>query len=115
MRVLFTVALLLSSCQAFAQWGASSTSRGVNRAMSLDDECIKTKEILSLDSIRSTLIRQEETIIFAFIERSQYRQNGVVYEKGGFPELGTPLGTKETDEELSFLEYMLIGTVSNIG
>lgn len=76
---------------------------------------IKTVDILSLESIRSTLIRQEETIIFALIERSQFRQNTIVYEKGGFGNLGTPPGSKSSNEEddeaeLSFLEYMLIGT-----
>lgn len=76
---------------------------------------IKTVDILSLESIRSTLIRQEETIIFALIERSQFRQNAIVYQKGGFGNLGTPPGSKSSSEhedevELSFLEYMLIGT-----
>jgi chorismate mutase len=81
--------------------------------MSIDDECVKTAEILSLESIRSTLIRQEETIIFALIERAQFRCNDIVYQKGGFGDLGCPLGSKEVaGEELSFLEYMLMGTVS---
>jgi chorismate mutase len=80
--------------------------------MAIDDECVKTSEILSLESIRSTLIRQEETIIFALIERAQFRQNAVVYQKGGFGDLGCPLGSKEVAEQLSFLEYMLMGTVS---
>lgn len=49
------------------------------------------------------------------IERSQYRENNIVYENGGFGELGLPLGSKPEflegrDEPLSFLEYMLIGT-----
>lgn len=51
------------------------------------------------------------------IERSQYRENNIVYENGGFGDLGLPLGSKPEfmegrDEPLSFLEYMLIGTVS---
>ena len=77
---------------------------------------VKTSDILSLDSIRSTLIRQEETIIFAIIERAQYRQNNKVYEEGGFPTLGLPVGVDPNCEclqggrQLSFLEYMLIGT-----
>ncbi len=77
---------------------------------------VKTKDILCLDSIRSTLIRQEETIIFAIIERAQYRNNRKVYQPGGFPSLGLPIGVV-VDESflndrppLSFLEYMLIGT-----
>lgn len=77
---------------------------------------VKTTDILSLDSIRSTLIRQEETIIFAIIERAQYRQNDKVYEEGGFPTLGLPVGVDpncqclQGGRQLSFLEYMLIGT-----
>ena len=77
------------------------------------DECVKTVDVLSLDSIRSSLIRQEETIIFALIERAQFRQNDIVYEKnGGFGHLGIPAGSHDpkNGEELSFLEYMLVGT-----
>jgi len=74
--------------------------------------CVKTADVLSLDSIRSTLIRQEETIIFALIERSQYRSNTIVYKAGGFGNLGTPIGSKPSDDDtnLSFLKYMLLGT-----
>jgi chorismate mutase len=81
--------------------------------MAIGDECVKTADVLSLDSIRSTLIRQEETIIFALIERAQFRENSIVYEKGGFGNLGCPLGSNPSasDEPLSFLEYMLMGTV----
>ena len=70
--------------------------------------------MLSLDSIRSTLIRQEETIIFAIIERAQYRHNSIVYEKGGFPGLALAnIGKEEKQQDpISFLEYMIIGTVS---
>jgi len=83
---------------------------------------VKTADVLSLDSIRSTLIRQEETIIFAIIERAQYRCNSRVYKKRRFSKFGPPIGvdpstaesTLGTDENgmplLSFLEYMLIGT-----
>lgn len=75
---------------------------------------LKTTDILSLPSIRSTLIRQEETIIFALIERSQFRQNAEVYRKGAALSagLGTPVGSTVPSEEekLSFLEYMLVGT-----
>lgn len=40
---------------------------------------LSTSDIFSLESIRSTLIRQEETIIFALIERAQYRRNNIIY------------------------------------
>lgn len=82
-----------------------------------EDENIKTRDLLSLDYIRSTLIRQEETIIFALIERAQFRQNDIVYEVGGVPGLGVPPGSttgapngEESEDELSFLDFMMIGT-----
>jgi chorismate mutase len=82
-----------------------------------DKTQVKTADVLSLDSIRSTLIRQEETIIFAIIERAQYRSNSIVYDPSGFGNLGLPLGVdpackffQSDDQKLSFLEYMLIGT-----
>ena len=82
------------------------------------DACVKTADILSLDSIRHSLIRQEETIIFALIERAKYRTNDIVYRPGGFGSLGVPPGStvpednNENDNhtELSFLEYFLVGT-----
>jgi len=64
-----------------------------------EDSNITTSDVLSLDSIRESLIRQEETIIFALIERAQFRRNKAVYRKG------------ETDglisDDVSFLEHML--------
>lgn len=114
------------SSQAFALWGGpricgngsqlAATVNGASpdSAAVADDSTknVKTCDIFSLDSIRSTLIRQEETIIFALIERAQFRQNSRVYQKGGFVNLGTPIGSTpvDGDEELSFLEHMLIGT-----
>jgi chorismate mutase len=68
-----------------------------------ENDHITTRDLLSLDYIRSTLIRQEETIIFALIERAQFRQNRKVYEKGGVPGL---------EGGMSFLDFMLSGTVS---
>jgi chorismate mutase len=78
---------------------------------------VKTVDLLSLDSIRSTLIRQEETIIFALIERAQFRQNDIVYQKEGLGKFDVPIGSIEPDPSdydgdtrLSFMEYMLVGT-----
>lgn len=107
--------------------GATASSAAAAAAVTADekpaetateDENIKTRDLLSLDSIRSTLIRQEETIIFALIERAQFRQNDIVYEVAGVPGLGLPPGsssggaTGEDEEELSFLDFMLVGTES---
>ncbi|KAL7512013.1 hypothetical protein ACHAXN_009000 [Cyclotella atomus] len=93
----------------------SSSSSSTLHSSTTTDDNITTKDVLSLSSIRSTLIRQEETIIFALIERAQFRRNEVVYQKGGVPGLGWPVGAvrsenEEEDEELSFLDFMLIGT-----
>mmetsp|Transcript_23639 Transcript_23639/g.55954 ORF Transcript_23639/g.55954 Transcript_23639/m.55954 type:complete len:454 (-) Transcript_23639:63-1424(-) len=68
-----------------------------------DDVKLTTSEVLSLESIRSSLIRQEETIIFALIERAQFRQNLKVYQPGAL------LGHSDNEDE-SFLQYMMMGT-----
>lgn len=110
-----------SSTLLHSSSSATTETTAQNSSASNDDENITTREILSLDYIRSTLIRQEETIIFALIERAQYRQNEIVYKVGGIPGLGVPPGSSSSssgstgingqDEELSFLDFMFIGTV----
>lgn len=116
------------------QQHSNSNNNNGDRTQSVVDspaDFLKTVDVLSLDSIRSSLIRQEETIIFALIERAQFRQNAIVYrQKGGFGHLGIPPGSvaplsplnqndygartnnddDEDVDELSFLEYMLVGT-----
>lgn len=42
---------------------------------------------LSLERIRSVLIRLEDTIIFSLIERAQFAHNPRIYERGGVKEL----------------------------
>ena len=61
-------------------------------------------EVYSLDSVRSTLIRQEETIIFALIERAQYRGNGKIYDSRNSNLMNS------NNEPISFLEWMFIET-----
>ena len=111
------------SLQSRGGWGSpslASTKSSSSSSSSSEGECVKTADVLSLDSIRSTLIRQEETIIFALIERAQFRQNKVCYIPDGFPGLDTtPFGSsvdttnsKTTTHPLSLLEFMLMGTVS---
>ena len=46
-----------------------------------------TGDPLSLERIRSTLIRLEDTIIFGLIERAQFAHNPRIYESGAFKEL----------------------------
>ncbi|KAF4577210.1 chorismate mutase aro7 [Pleurotus pulmonarius] len=55
---------------------------------------------LSLDRIRSVLVRLEDTIIFSLIERAQFAHNPKIYERGAFSQL------KEFGE-LSWLEWFL--------
>lgn len=45
------------------------------------------EDILSLDKIRATLQRMEDTIVFRLIERTQFACNRRMYEDGAFPEL----------------------------
>ncbi|CEP17433.1 hypothetical protein [Parasitella parasitica] len=52
----------------------------------------------TLDKLRSTLIRLEDTIIFALIERAQFALNPCIYQKGA-------LEFKGATGERSFLEY----------
>ncbi|KLO11777.1 chorismate mutase [Schizopora paradoxa] len=56
---------------------------------------------LSLDRIRSTLIRLEDTIIFSLIERAQFAHNPRIYERGGMKQLS------EIGFEGSWLEWFL--------
>ena len=106
-----------SSTSSSATSSAQETDE--NDGDSNNDNCVKTLDVLSLDSIRATLIRQEETIIFALIERAQFRENSICYKPGAMGDsLGTPPGSKpvtqnsngQDDVPQSFLEYMLVGT-----
>ena len=56
---------------------------------------------LALADLREELIRQEETIIFALIERAQFKLNAVVYDAAGIEIPGF---------DGSFLAYMLFET-----
>ena len=116
------IATITGSCSAFQKpphhhrsWppiSGSTNKSTTHRMSSTTNENITTKDVLSLSSIRSTLIRQEETIIFALIERAQFRRNDVVYQVGGVEGLGCPVGAVCDDgNEFSFLDWMFIGTV----
>jgi chorismate mutase len=61
---------------------------------------------LSLDRIRSVLVRLEDTIIFSLIERAQFAHNPRIYQRGAFKEL-TDLGFCA-----SWLEWFLKETES---
>lgn len=59
------------------------------------------RDPLSLDHIRSILVRLEDTIIFALIERAQYAHNAKMYVSGAISEL------TEKGIEGSWLEWFL--------
>ena len=64
---------------------------------------VDTSDRLSLDNIRASLIRQEDSIIFGLIERAQYKLNAPVYVSGGVEvPCFHPDGTRA-----SMLEFML--------
>ncbi|KAJ3801555.1 chorismate mutase [Lentinula aff. detonsa] len=56
---------------------------------------------LSLEHIRSVLIRLEDTIIFDLIERAQFAHNPRIYQRGAFQ------GLKDIGFEGSWLEWFL--------
>lgn len=58
---------------------------------------------LRLDNARQSLVRMDATIVYALIERAQFRRNLTVYEPGAFPTL-TP--------STSLLDYLLRETES---
>lgn len=59
------------------------------------------KDPLSLDRIRSILVRLEDTIIFGLIERAQFSHNAKIYIPGGILEL------KQRGIEGSWLQWFL--------
>lgn len=63
----------------------------------------------SLDSVRGSLIRQEETIIFALIEREQFRCNTAIYTDRTF-RVNRSDAADIYGRDASFLEYMLSET-----
>lgn len=65
-----------------------------------------TSASFSLDNVRSSLIRQEDTTLFNLIERAQFARNSAVYTAEAIP---VP-GFAEDGSRLSLLEYVLRGT-----
>lgn len=56
---------------------------------------------LSLDRIRSILVRLEDTILFSLIERAQFAHNPKIYSRSAFTEL------KDLGFEGSWLDWFL--------
>lgn len=67
----------------------------------LSQNFMLVKDPLSLDRIRSILVRLEDTIIFGLIERAQFSHNAKMYMPGTVPEL------KQKGIEGSWLEWFL--------
>ncbi|GMH39402.1 hypothetical protein BSKO_07300 [Bryopsis sp. KO-2023] len=65
-----------------------------------------TSTSFSLDNVRSSLIRQEDTTLFNLIERAQFARNSAVYTAEAIP---VP-GFSADGSRLSLLEYVLRGT-----
>jgi len=105
--LLLTLARIGSSLRVANQWRPRYPMRLAavdGDAASSGNNCVKTSDVLSLESIRSTLVRQEETIIFALIERAQYLRNYAIYDPKAH-HLRNVYGAPQ-----SFLEYMLLET-----
>ena len=62
---------------------------------------------LSLANVRSTLVRLEDTIVFALIERAQWARNERVYTPGALP---LPPAAGEPTHPPSLLEWLLRAT-----
>ena len=81
----FVATLFIALSQSFAYFTPMSRAgpvycKGVLTRLDNIASEVSTSDIFSLDSIRATLIRQEETIIFAMIERAQFRRNLAIYD-----------------------------------
>jgi len=79
---------------------ASAQRPSVNKP-SVDYEDLSDR--LKLDSVRQSLIRQEDSIIFALIERAQYKLNAPIYAANAVP---VPCFAPNGDRA-SMLEFML--------
>ena len=88
---------------AYRSRGSTTTTRAAPSA---------DASAFTLDSVRASLIRQEETIIYSLIERTQFAVNGEVYDKRGatFAEGDIADALKSNPAGCSFLDMMLYET-----
>ena len=71
----------------------------------------KSQKPLSLtEDVRPALIRQEESIIFAMIERSQFHLNPSCYLSGDKSILPQRLDYAPDNPEISLMDYFLLET-----
>lgn len=78
------------SCVAFGSAGRkappllAATNNSVSAVTRAEKQRIDQSEILTLDSIRTSLIRLEDSIIFGLLERAQYCYNADTYNSDSF-------------------------------
>ena len=111
MRISFAFAFVVNIIWVYSlnlqKHPASTTKKIFSKLRSNQKNDIKTRELFSLDSVRSTMVRQEDTIIFALIERAQFRHNKQIYS----PLPGTDLLNPDGNS-CSLLDWMFIETES---
>lgn len=67
--------VILQGTDNFSSWYTSSR---------VEKQRIDQSQILTLDSIRTSLIRLEDSIIFGLLERAQYCYNADTYDSNSF-------------------------------
>ena len=72
-------------------WACSATSIADVPPVLQRSDSLDYSTALSLDNIRQSLIRQEDTIIFSLIERAQFAANEPVYQSGAIAVPGASL------------------------
>ncbi|XP_076954413.1 chorismate mutase 1, chloroplastic-like [Bidens hawaiensis] len=78
---------LLKACNFPAIYGQKNCIQSVQASASLgikNASRVDLSEIYTLDGIRSSLIRQEDSIIFSLVERAQYCYNEDTYDPKAF-------------------------------
>lgn len=85
---------------------ATASPAAATAARGTYNSSIDGSDTLSLDNVRTSLIRQEETIIFSIIERAQFAFNAPVYQPGGVP---VPAYAPD-GRNFTLLEYLLRDT-----
>jgi chorismate mutase len=96
---------------------AASLSAAAAAAAAAAASATDTSGALLLGNVRSSLIRQEDTIIFNLIERAQFARNDAVYQPGAIPvppltppAIGDDNGASRplpSPSQCSLLEYVL--------
>lgn len=101
----------VSSAGSVRSSSAAPGDRKRTTATATKDARIRQPPLIarSLDSVRGSLIRQEETIIFALIEREQFRSNTAIYTERTF-RVNRSDAADIYGRDASFLEYMLSET-----